>query len=206
MLYLDTDTLVAHSLEDLWALEFRPNELVAASPTILSGFNAKKRAVPFEKGCRSPNKQYNAGVMLLRPSPLVHAAARLHLRNSGKTSCGNGDQGLYNELLRSRTRCLPLSYNCREWRLLETELPLAEARHSPALLGAKCFGEHGNATLPHVLHFAMCTKPWVGCPRVLHGPDKALSSPLLPLRERAPFHKLWHNHHRAAVRATSLWR
>ena len=185
VLYVDTDTLVTRPLEYLWNLTFLPHEAVAAVPTLTKGrFKIDRRYNKSHYGrakrCRDykypENRKYNAGVFLGRPIGALYDAWLAAMDDRAfEFNCAN-DQELFNILLAKRhARCIGRSFNCYDLPVV-TEPRSASSAASMASYYCGDVAVHGETrwnpsawindsaptgSAPHVLHFAMKTKPWL---------------------------------------------
>lgn len=156
VIYLDGDTLVLRPLTALWVMEMPPKVLAMAAMTILNNPRAN------DPECKrsysgSPYVKWNAGVLLLRPDASVHANAMAVLEQANaRVTCRDGDQTLHNVVLRGRMRCFEHTFNCYNTHFLSARD--APSRHDKVSVHSRCLLP--DATSPHVVHFAMGSKPW----------------------------------------------
>uniref|UniRef100_A0A7S3ES53 Hexosyltransferase n=1 Tax=Haptolina ericina TaxID=156174 RepID=A0A7S3ES53_9EUKA len=171
IIYLDSDALILRPLDRLWQLphigaDGRPWKVAAAS--VIHGQSGREELAARcpRAGTRTQGK-FNAGVLVVRPDVSVYEEARQKLQHP-KTfvTCKDGDQTLHNVVLRQRSLCISHSYNCYHHDFLAMRSP-PSARFDPISClhedgpGAADTDTHADASLPHIVHFAMTTKPWL---------------------------------------------
>lgn len=101
LVYLDTDVLVTRALDDLWDMPLAPTEAIAAAATIASS------RYKGEPRCRNFPRQFNAGVMLIRPSTLLYDVLINALRDERYPIHCFGDQNFLNSVFpKARAVCL----------------------------------------------------------------------------------------------------
>lgn len=151
IVWLESDQLVLKPLHHLWDLDLLPG-VVAAAASVLSHHCSREWLSPgFTPWPPGRAFKYNTGLILLRPNAtvmgrLISAVATKNYR------CTDGYQTLWNRVLGKRVRCLHHTYNCVD----VFEHPISQSTFGRS---AKCLGP--NATVPHVLHFASASKPWL---------------------------------------------
>ena len=121
VLYLDTDVLVARSLDaHLWSTTFEWHEAIAATPTLtdMRSLGDEPTCTEFMDSRKNRRRvQFNAGMYLLRPSEaleraMVNALYKPPAVIGGGYPCGDGDQSAFNLLLARHARCLSHAFNC----------------------------------------------------------------------------------------------
>lgn len=172
VLYIDTDILVARPVEELWGIHFKEHEAIAATPTLN---RPPKRASTCYEYRSKRERKYNAGMLLIRPNLELYDALLSALDDPlFAFRCNNGDQMLVNNVfshgVESRVRCLGHSFNCYD---PDVVVRAKNASHASQMTRVHCgdatvldktlADEHNHVVggTPHVLHFAMGTKPWL---------------------------------------------
>ena len=150
LVWLEADQLVLRPLDALWSSLDGPRD-ARVSSKLPAAAAAKTLLGPYsscERGRKS--SKFNTGVLLLRPSKKRYGYFVDALRGGKEANytCHDGFQTLWNRVMRGRVRCVERSFNCIAQRDLLAPQP---SRH--CLLG--------NASVPHVAHFAgRANKPW----------------------------------------------
>lgn len=176
VLYIDADVMVLHSLDHLWQTTFGVLQLGAAAHTLpppaknMGAHTGQAFQVPY---CRFgtytgfPLHQWNAGILLIRPSAAIFGHLLRTLANRAvQYTCLNGDQTPFNAVLKYYFRCLSHTYNCYHPVVL-----LAPNASDAKRVGtmAKCYPPEVKARAlvnaaswqPRLLHM-VGMKPWMG--------------------------------------------
>ena len=153
---IDSDSMVLRSLEMLWAMPLGADEdstFDAAAVMTIVAERAEREKVCLEDGRAFGNRKFNTGLLVIKPNATFYQRAlqTLSLQRRGHMSCSDGDQGPYNSLFRQHTRCISHSFNCYD--------PHYITNHSADRANQSDCIEPG-ADMPHIVHFAMTTKPW----------------------------------------------
>lgn len=151
VLWLETDQIVLQSLDELWGAfdhhRMGDHSMVLKQPRAAA---VKTLVGPYSScGKGRKSSKFNTGVVLVRPSAKVFGFLQNAMHGGrSRYTCTDGSQTLWNEVLRGRIMCIHRTFNC----IAHTDLVGKEpSRH--------CL--RGNATMPHVAHFAGgAYKPW----------------------------------------------
>ena len=152
--YIDADALVLHPLDAMWTnLKLTGPLVLGASYTIKANTQLEGSRYK-EPRCGYGWKQYNAGVILVRPADVIMYTVVRALKiaeRSPKNPC-RSDQSNLNGLFRDHVHCMPHTFNCRD--------PVLQTRPNPAdyiVRQSRCMEEPwGNRVLdtPSLMHFA----------------------------------------------------
>ena len=153
---IDSDAMVLRSLEMLWSVPLGADEgspfHAAAAMTIIAK-PEQGEAKCRDSGRPHGNSKFNTGLLVIKPNATFYQRAlqALVMQRRGHMSCNDGDQSPYNLLFRPHTRCISHSFNCYDPYYI-TNRSAERANLSGCIEPA--------SEMPHIVHFAMTTKPW----------------------------------------------
>jgi lipopolysaccharide biosynthesis glycosyltransferase len=156
IVYVDSDAMVLRPLHKLWSIPLAPKFSLAATMAIKAKMGkAEKNCLP--NGRLAGVSKFNAGVMVIIPNASEYSRALHHLGHHAMMMCNDGDQTPFNFLFRRSTRCLPHTFNCYDPYYIAQ--PATMLNRSVDRVNMSGCVEHASS-LPHVVHFAMASKPW----------------------------------------------
>ena len=174
VLYLDTDTMLTHRVDTLWRLRFDDHEAVAAALTMRGHEAASPSCTSESDHKRRRHRPYNSGVMLLRPITHLYAALIAAITDHRFAFLCSNEQTVFNLLMGAHVRCIGHSWNCYDPILLAALRPMdalaarrtgcsneqtgSKLESSTEVSAVAMASQHPH---PHILHFAVGSKPWL---------------------------------------------
>ena len=175
---IDSDAMVLRSLAELWALPLAPDsEFHAAAAMTIMAKEGKDEKLCMPNSRPYGIRKFNTGMMVIRPNTDFYERVAMAMQmRRGFMRCIDGDQSPFNVLFRPDTRCLSQSFNCYDpYYIAQPEVLANGSTDRASSSGCVRRGDRS----PHVVHFAMTTKPW--------HPSTAKRG----LQRTANFYKLW---------------
>jgi lipopolysaccharide biosynthesis glycosyltransferase len=157
IVYVDSDAMILRPLHKLWSIPLAPKFSLAATMAIKAKIGkAEKKCLP--NGRLRGVSKFNAGVMVIIPNASEYSRALHQLgHHDALMFCNDGDQTPFNFLFRRSTHCLPHTFNCYDPYFIAQ--PATMWNRSADRVNMSGCVEHASS-LPHVVHFAMTSKPW----------------------------------------------
>jgi lipopolysaccharide biosynthesis glycosyltransferase len=145
LVYLDSDVIVRHPIEDLWAVNLDEHG---------TGAVLNPRAVNYgEMGLRNEKDYFNAGVLVMdldrwRKQRVHRRALQFAAKFHGQLPCA--DQDALNHVLAGAWKRLDLRWN-QQYKFFI---------HSAAYLRVPWFALWRARSAPYIVHYSTNTKPW----------------------------------------------